>query len=99
MAGNKQANNVDNPAAQSMKMMNYVMPIMSMFFCAMLPICVGLYWVASAVFGTLQTVFINRYMDKVDVDDLMAANAAKERDYNRFPDGGSGEDFHEIHTD
>lgn len=77
MAGNKQANNVDNPAAQSMKMMNYVMPIMSMFFCAMLPICVGLYWVASAVFGTLQTVFINRYMDKVDVDDLMAANAAK----------------------
>lgn len=77
MAGNRQQNNVDNPAAQSMKMMNYVMPLMSMFFCAMLPICVGLYWVASAVFGTIQTVFINRYMDKVDVEDLMAANAAK----------------------
>lgn len=77
MAGNKQQNNVDNPAAQSMKMMNYVMPLMSMFFCAMLPICVGLYWVASAVFGTIQTIFINRYMDKVDVSDLMEANAAK----------------------
>ncbi len=77
MAGNKQQNNVDNPAAQSMKMMNYVMPLMSMFFCAMLPICVGLYWVASAVFGTIQTIFINRYMDRVDVEDLMAANAAK----------------------
>ena len=77
MAGNKQQNNVDNPAAQSMKVMNYVMPIMSMFFCAMLPICVGLYWVASAVFGAIQTVFINRYMDKVDVDDLIAANAEK----------------------
>lgn len=76
-AGNKQQDNVDNPAAQSMKMMNYVMPIMSMFFCAMLPICVGLYWVASAVFGTIQTIFINRYMDKVDVEELMAANAAK----------------------
>ncbi len=77
MAGNKQQNNVDNPAAQSMKVMNYVMPIMSMFFCAMLPICVGLYWVASAVFGTIQTVFINRYMDKVNVEDLMEANAEK----------------------
>ena len=77
MAGNSQQNNVDNPAAASMKMMNYVMPIMSMFFCAMLPICVGLYWVASAVFGAIQTVFINRYMDKVDVDDLIAANAEK----------------------
>lgn len=77
MAGNKQQNNVDNPAAQSMKMMNYVMPIMSMFFCAMLPICVGLYWVASAVFGTIQTIFINRYMDKIDVEELMEANAAK----------------------
>lgn len=77
MAGNKQQNNVDNPAAQSMKMMNYVMPITSMFFCAMLPICVGLYWVASAVFGTIQTIFINRYMDKIDVEELMEANAAK----------------------
>ena len=66
MAGNKQANNVDNPAAQSMKMMNYVMPIMSMFFCAMLPICVGLYWVASAVSGHfrlfLSTVIWIRWM-------------------------------------
>ena len=77
MAGNSQQNNVDNPAASSMKMMNYVMPIMSMFFCAMLPICVGLYWVASAVFGAIQTVFINHYMDKVDVDDMIEANAAK----------------------
>ena len=77
MAGNSQQNNVDNPTAQSMKMMNYMMPIMSMFFCAMLPICIGIYWVASAVVGAVQTVFINRYMNKIDVEDLIAANAAK----------------------
>lgn len=77
MAASGQQNNVDNPTAQSMKVMNYMMPIMSMFFCAMLPICVGLYWVASAVFGAIQTIFINRYMVKIDVDDLIEQNAAK----------------------
>lgn len=78
-AGNKdsQSNNVDNPAAQSMKMMNYIMPLMSIVFCAMLPICIGLYWIASAVFGAIQTIFINKYMEKIDIDDLIAANNAK----------------------
>lgn len=74
---NSSQNNVDNPAAQSMKMMNYAMPVMSMIFCAMLPICVGLYWIASSVFGGIQTIFINKYMDRIDVDEMIAANNAK----------------------
>ncbi len=77
MAGNKDAANDQNPTMQSMKMMNYVMPVMSMFFCAMLPICVGLYWIASSVFGIIQTIFINKYMQKIDVEELIAQNAKK----------------------
>lgn len=75
--GGSQVNNVDNPTAQSMKMMNYVMPIMSVFFCAMLPICIGLYWIASSVFGGIQTIFINKYIDKIDIEDMIAANNEK----------------------
>lgn len=78
MAANKQAtDNVDNPAASSMKMMNYMMPLMSMFFCAMLPICIGLYWITSSVVGIFQTIFINKYIDKINIDDMVAENEAK----------------------
>ncbi len=77
MAGNKNNTNGQDPTMQSMKMMNYIMPVMSLFFCAMLPICVGLYWIASSVFGILQTIVINKYMEKIDVEDLIAQNAEK----------------------
>lgn len=76
-AANDSQSSVDNPTAQSMKMMNYFMPVMSAVFCAMLPICIGLYWIASSVFGGIQTIFINKYMDKIDVEDLIEANNAK----------------------
>lgn len=77
MATNKNSNSGQDATMQSMKMMNYIMPVMSLFFCAMLPICVGLYWIASSVFGILQTIVINKYMDKIDVEDLIAQNAEK----------------------
>lgn len=77
MAGNKSSNQGQDATMQSMKMMNYFMPVMSLFFCAMLPICVGLYWIASSVFGILQTIVINKYMEKIDIEDLIEQNAAK----------------------
>ncbi|MBR4343648.1 MAG: YidC/Oxa1 family membrane protein insertase [Lachnospiraceae bacterium] len=61
----------DDPAQQTSKMMSTIMPIMSGAFCLMLPIGVGVYWIASAVFTIIQTLFINKYLDKVNVDDML----------------------------
>lgn len=69
--------NPDNPAARSMKTMTTVMPIMSGVFCLMLPIGVGLYWIASSVFQILQQIFINRYLDKVDINEMIEKNLEK----------------------
>ncbi|MCR5323468.1 MAG: YidC/Oxa1 family membrane protein insertase [Lachnospiraceae bacterium] len=67
----------DNPMANSMKSMNTIMPIMSGVFCLMLPIGVGIYWIASAVFTILQTIFINKYIDKADLDEMIEKNVEK----------------------
>lgn len=69
--------NVDNPAAQSLKTMNTVMPIVSGIFCTFLPIGVGIYWVAGSVFQMAQQFFINKYMDNVDIDEMIEKNIAK----------------------
>jgi len=67
----------DDPAQQTSKMMSTIMPIMSGAFCLMLPIGVGVYWIASAVFTIIQTLFINKYLDKVNVDDMLEKNKEK----------------------
>lgn len=67
----------NNPAGNTMKTMNNVMPIMSGVFCISLPIGVGLYWVAGSVFQIIQQFFITKYMDRIDVDDLIAKNKEK----------------------
>ncbi|ROR22133.1 YidC/Oxa1 family membrane protein insertase [Mobilisporobacter senegalensis] len=67
----------NNPTANTMKTMNTVMPIMSGVFCISLPIGVGLYWVAGSVFQIIQQFFISKYMEKVDVNELIAKNVEK----------------------
>ena len=71
-------NNPDDPTAQSMKAMNTFMPIMSGFICLMIPIGVGIYWIASSVFTIIQQIFINRYLEKTDIDEMIAKNVAKQ---------------------
>lgn len=67
----------DNPMASSMKTMNVVMPIMSAVFCYTLPVGMGIYWIAGAVIRSVQQLIINKYMDKVDVEDLIKKNVEK----------------------
>ena len=68
----------DNSAvANSMKSMNTVMPLMSAVFCFTFPVGLGIYWISSAVVRTVQQIIINRQMDKVDVDALIAENQKK----------------------
>ncbi len=71
------ANAEDNPMANSMKTMNLMMPIMSAVMAFTLPIGLGLYWIAGAVIRCIQQLAINKYMDKVDLDELIKKNLEK----------------------
>ncbi len=65
--------------ASSMKMMNVLMPIMSLFFCFTLPAGLGLYWIAGAVVRTIQQIIINKHIDKIDLDALIEKNKEKQK--------------------
>ena len=63
MQGKQPAVDPDNPTAQSMKMMNTTMPLMSAFICVTMPIGLGIYWIATSVVQIIQQLFVNAYMD------------------------------------
>ncbi len=67
----------DNSAASAMNSMMYVMPIMQFFFCVTFPIGIGVYWIATSVFTIIQQFFVNKYMEKVDVEELIEKSVAK----------------------
>ena len=69
--------NKDNPSASAMNSMSTVMPIMSGIFCITLPIGVGIYWISTSIFTIIQQYFTNKYLDKVDVDELIEKNIEK----------------------
>ncbi len=55
------ATNGDNDQmARQMKTMNTMMPLMSLFFCFVTPVGLGIYWIASAVCRAVQQFFINK---------------------------------------
>ena len=55
-----------------------IMPIISGIFCVIFPIGVGLYWVVNSAVSIVQQYFINKRLDKLSIDDIVAANEAKE---------------------
>lgn len=65
---------------KSMRMMNNFMPLMSVWFCFVLPVGVGIYWVMSAVVRMVQQLAINKYLSKMDIDEEIKKNIEK---YNR----------------
>ena len=67
------ANDDGNDAmAQSMKSMNTMMPLMSAFFCFTLPAGMGIYWIAGSVVRSIQQIAINKHIDKMDLDAMIA---------------------------
>ncbi|WP_462396954.1 YidC/Oxa1 family membrane protein insertase, partial [Hungatella hathewayi] len=70
-------NDDGNSMAQSMKMMNTMMPLMSVFFCFTFASGIGIYWIASSVFQVIQQVLVNRYMDRIDIDEMVKQNVEK----------------------
>jgi YidC/Oxa1 family membrane protein insertase len=69
--------NSKDAAPNPMSSMNVVMPIMSGFFCLKLPIGVGLYWIANSLFSIIQQFFVNRHLDRMGMDELVAKSQEK----------------------
>lgn len=66
-------------SAQSMtKSMNVIFPIMSVVFCFMFSSGLGIYWVASSGVQVIIQLIVNSYMNKVDLNDMVAKNIEKE---------------------
>ncbi len=67
----------ENPMANSMKTMNMIMPLFSVFMCFTMPAGLGLYWIFSAICRSVQQVAINKYLDRMDMDELVKRNMEK----------------------
>jgi YidC/Oxa1 family membrane protein insertase len=67
----------NNPASNAMSSMNVIMPIMSGVFAITLPIGVGLYWIATSIYSIIQQYFVNRYLNRIDIDELVEKSVAK----------------------
>ncbi len=70
-------NDDGNAMAQSMKSMNTVMPLMSVFFCFTFASGIGIYWIASSVFQIIQQVAVNRHLNSIDMDEMIKRNIEK----------------------
>lgn len=79
MSGNQPTTSADaeNPMAQSMKTMTTTMPLFSAFICITMPAGIGIYWIATSVVTIIQQLIVNAYMDKVNIDDMIAKNLEK----------------------
>ncbi|MCD8106312.1 MAG: YidC/Oxa1 family membrane protein insertase [Lachnospiraceae bacterium] len=75
---NTASTNSNDTMSATMKSMNTVMPLMSAFFCLTLPVGMGIYWIAGAVVRSVQQVFVNRSISKIDIDELIKKNLEKE---------------------
>ncbi|MCI6676499.1 MAG: YidC/Oxa1 family membrane protein insertase [Clostridiales bacterium] len=69
--------NDDAPGMGMMNSMNTVMPIMSVFFCFTFSAGIGLYWVISSLAQMVSQYFVNRYMDRIDINDMVSKNMEK----------------------
>ena len=67
----------NDQTANTMKSMNIMMPAMSAVFCFSLPSGMGLYWIVGAVVRIVQQIFINKHIDKMDIDEMIEKNSEK----------------------
>lgn len=72
-----QTTNGNDQMASQMKMMNLMMPLMSLFFCFTVPVGLGIYWICSALVRGIQQFFVNRHIENLDLEAVMAKNEEK----------------------
>ncbi len=72
-SGNPNSENM----SRQMKMMNKVMPLTSLVICFTVPVGLGIYWIVSALVRVVQQYILNRYFEKVDLEDIIRKNREK----------------------
>ena len=69
----------DAQSAATMKSMNLMMPLMSIWICFIMPAAMGVYWIANSVFGMARDYILTKYykrqLDIEDADKIAARNA------------------------
>lgn len=66
--------------AQTGKMMNYLMPLMSVWFGFIMPLGISIYWISQSVFGIIQDVILTKHYRKVyDAEDEVKRQKAAQR--------------------
>ena len=66
-----------------MKGMNLMMPLMSLWFCYIMPASMGVYWIANSLFGMIRDVVLTKiFRRKLDEEDAerAASRSARERE-------------------
>lgn len=86
-----QATNGNDQMANQMKMMNLMMPLMSLFICFTVPVGLGIYWICSALVRGIQQFFVNRHIENLDLEAVMAKNEEKAK--KRREKMGLSEDY------
>ena len=68
----------NDQSAATMKSMNLMMPLMSVWICFIMPAAMGVYWIANSVFGIARDYILTRvYKKQLDIED---AERKAERD-------------------
>lgn len=86
-----QATNGNDQMASQMKMRNLMMPLISLFFCFTVPVGLGIYWICSALVRGIQQFFVNRHIENLDLEAVMAKNEEKAK--NKRKKMGLSEDY------
>ena len=73
----------DAQTQASMKTMNLMMPLMSIWICFVMPAAMGIYWIANSVFGMIRDFALTKvYKRKLDKEDAerQAMRSAREKE-------------------
>ena len=63
----------------SMQSVNMIMPLFSAVMCLSLSFGIGIYWISGATIRCIQQITINRRIMKMDVQEMIAKNVAKQK--------------------
>ncbi|MDO4989184.1 MAG: membrane protein insertase YidC [Eubacteriales bacterium] len=71
----------DAQSQATMKSMNLMMPLMSIWICFVMPAAMGIYWIANSVFGMIRDYILTKiYKKKLDEEDAVRAAERAERE-------------------
>lgn len=82
------ANDDNSQVNATMKSMNTFMPLFSAFICFSFPVGIAIYWIIGSVVRCIQQLVINKYIDRMDINDYIKKNqekAAKKREKQGLP--------------